>query len=101
MDVPKQKAEDIEYTLSERPLLVFEGGAAGEPTWKKALIILRHYGLILAGGIFFAIFLGVRINQDDPYSAHQSYTLGVALMMTCWWLSTSGTKNSPQNLTSY
>eukprot|EP01127_Copromyxa_protea_P005843 TRINITY_DN15688_c0_g1_i1.p1 TRINITY_DN15688_c0_g1~~TRINITY_DN15688_c0_g1_i1.p1 ORF type:complete len:654 (-),score=126.50 TRINITY_DN15688_c0_g1_i1:69-2009(-) len=85
----KQDGAEIIYTLDERPLLVFEGGAAGEPAWKKALIIFKYYGLLVLGFFFFALFLGVRINEDDPYSDHQSFTLGVALMMTCWWLSTS------------
>lgn len=87
--VDKKHVDSIEYTVNERPLLVFEGGADGEPAWKKAWIILKHYGLILIGFIFFVVFLGVRINPDDPRTEHQSYTLGTALMMTCWWLSSA------------
>lgn len=78
------------FTVAERPLMVFEGGAAGEPLWKKVYFLTKHYGLIVIGFIFLAIFLGVRINVSDPYSEQQSYTLGVALMMTCWWLSSAG-----------
>lgn len=90
MDPAVQEEEPV-FTIEERPLMVFEGAMSGEPAWKKLLVILKHYGLVLIGFIFFAIFLGVRINPEDPYTEHQSYTLGVTLMMTCWWLSSAGT----------
>jgi len=68
---------------------VFDGGMAGEPLWKKLWVILKHYGLIFAGLVVFFIFMGVKVNPNDPKSDLQSYCLGVTLMMVCWWLSSA------------